>query len=165
MDGRRKYKRGYTIIECIAYIFISTILTIIIMNTTIEIYKYAAIRTKMINREDEIDNAILNIRKIFKEVDNTKYIVNNNKVEIIKEEQGKEAVNNQNSTDVNVKSKEFEIISGNLRVKYYSFNNGKKEFKTSNLILENVESFKIYVKESLLYMEMIVDKREYFICL
>lgn len=165
MDGRRKYKRGYTIIECITYIFISTILTIIIMNTTIEIYKYAAIRTKMINREDEIDNAILNIRKIFKEVDNTKYIVNNNKVEIIKEEQGKEAVNNQNSTDVNVKSKEFEIISGNLRVKYYSFNNGKKEFKTSNLILENVESFKIYVKESLLYMEMIVDKREYFICL
>ncbi len=165
MDGRKKFKRGYTIIECIAYIFISSILAMIIMNTTIEIYKYALIRTKMINREDEIDNAILNVRKIFNEVDNTRYIVNNNKVEIIKEEQGKEAVDNQNSIDVNVKSKEFEIISGNLRVKYYSFNNGKKEFKTSNLILDNVESFKIYRKENLLYMEIIIDKREYFVCL
>lgn len=165
MDGRKKFKRGYTIIECIAYIFISSILSIIIMNTTIEIYKYAVIRTEMINREDEIDNAILNIRKIFNEIDNTRYIVNNNKVEIIKEEQGKEEVDNQTSIDVNVNSKEFEIISGNLRVKYYSFTNGKKEFKTSNLILDDVESFKIYKKESLLYMEMIVDKRGYLVCL
>ncbi|GAA0069176.1 hypothetical protein UT300003_06990 [Clostridium sardiniense] len=164
MDGRKRFKKGYTIIECIAYIFISSVLVTLIMNTTLEIYKYTSRRTEMINREDEIDNAILNIRKIFNEVGNTKYIVNNNKIEIIKEEQGKEQVDN-NSSDINVNSKEFEVISRNLRVKYYSFNNGNKEYKTSNLILENVKSFNVYKKENLIYMEIVVDDRSYLVCL
>ncbi|MGG7077680.1 hypothetical protein [Clostridium sardiniense] len=164
MDGRKRFKKGYTIIECIAYVFISSVLVILIMNTTLEIYKYTSRRTEMINREDEIDNAILNIRKIFNEVGNTKYIVNNNKIEIIKEEQGKEQVDN-NSSDINVKSKEFEVISRNLRVKYYSFNNGNKEYKTSNLILENVKSFNVYKKENLIYMEIVIDDRSYLVCL
>ncbi|MBY0754845.1 hypothetical protein K5V21_05185 [Clostridium sardiniense] len=164
MDGRKRFKKGYTIIECIAYIFISSVLVTLIMNTTLEIYKYTSRRTEMINREDEIDNAILNIRKIFNEVGNTKYIVNNNKIEIIKEEQGKEQVDN-NSSDINVNSKEFEVISRNLRVKYYSFNNGNKEYKTSNLILENVKSFNVYKKENLIYVEIVVDDRSYLVCL
>ncbi|MBM7835854.1 type II secretion system protein [Clostridium sardiniense] len=164
MDGRKRFKKGYTIIECIAYIFISSVLVTLIMNTTLEIYKYTSRRTEMINREDEIDNAILNIRKIFNEVGNTKYIVNNNKIEIIKEEQGKEQVDN-NSSYINVNSKEFEVISRNLRVKYYSFNNGNKEYKTSNLILENVKSFNVYKKENLIYMEIVVDDRSYLVCL
>lgn len=164
MDGRKRFKKGYTIIECIAYIFISSVLVTLIMNTTLEIYKYTSRRTEMINREDEIDNAILNIRKIFNEVGNTKYIVNDNKIEIIKEEQGKEQVDN-NSSDINVNSKEFEVISRNLRVKYYSFNNGNKEYKTSNLILENVKSFNVYKKENLIYMEIVVDDRSYLVCL
>lgn len=164
MDGRKRFKKGYTIIECIAYVFISSVLVILIMNMTLEIYKYTSRRTEMINREDEIDNAILNIRKIFNEVGNTKYIVNNNKIEIIKEEQGKEQVDN-NSSDINVKSKEFEVISRNLRVKYYSFNNGNKEYKTSNLILENVKSFNVYKKENLIYMEIVIDDRSYLVCL
>ncbi|MGG7095981.1 type II secretion system protein [Clostridium sardiniense] len=164
MDGRKRFKKGYTIIECIAYIFISSVLVTLIMNTTLEIYKYTSRRTEMINREDEIDNAILNIRKIFNEAGNTKYIVNNNKIEIIKEEQGKEQVDN-NSSDINVNSKEFEVISRNLRVKYYSFNNGNKEYKTSNLILENVKSFNVYKKENLIYVEIVVDDRSYLVCL
>lgn len=164
MDGRKRFKKGYTIIECIAYVFISSVLVILIMNMTLEIYKYTSRRTEMINQEDEIDNAILNIRKIFNEVGNTKYIVNNNKIEIIKEEQGKEQVDN-NSSDINVKSKEFEVISRNLRVKYYSFNNGNKEYKTSNLILENVKSFNVYKKENLIYMEIVIDDRSYLVCL
>lgn len=165
MDGRRKCKRGYTLIECIAYIFISSLLTMMIVNTTIEVYKYGVIRTEMINREDSIDNAILNIRRIFNEIDNTTYIVNNNRVEIIKEHEKKEQVDNENTIDVNIKLKEFEIVDGNLRVKYYSINKGNKELKTSNLILEDVKEFNIYAKKNLLYAELKVDEREYFICL
>lgn len=159
MDGRKRCKRGNTLIECIAYIFISSLLTMIIVNTTLEAYKYAVTRAELINREDSIDNAILNIRKIFNESDNTTYIVKNNRIQIIKEYE--EKVDDYNEISL----KEFEVIDGNLRVKYYKINDGIKEFKTSNLILKDVEKFNIYVKKNLLYAELKVDEREYFICL
>ena len=85
MDGRKRVKRGYTLIECIAYIFISSLFTMIIVNTTLDAYKYSILRTELVNREDAIDNAILNIKKILNESDNISYIVKNNKIEIIKE--------------------------------------------------------------------------------
>ncbi len=172
MDGRKikkLRKGGFTLIECIAYIFISTIILTIITTITIDGYKHFIRRGEFINREDEIDNAILSIRKIFNDVNNTDYIIKNNKIEIIKEEQGIEEVNNKNNInkDLNVKSKEFEVISGNLYVKYYSYNEyeNKRNHETSNIILENVENFNAFKKKNLIYVELIVDGREFLICL
>ena len=157
MDGRKRVKRGYTLIECIAYIFISSLLTMIIVNTTIEGYKYSILRTELVNREDAIDNAILNIKKILNESDNISYIVKNNKIEIIKEFKG----NNNLERDL----KKLEVVDGNLRVKYYVIDDKYTEFKMSNLILNDVEEFNVYVKKNLLYAELKVDEREYLICL
>lgn len=173
MDGRKikkLRKGGFTLIECIAYIFISTIILTIITTITIDGYKHFIRRGEFINREDEIDNAILSIRKIFNDVNNTDYIIKNNKIEIIKEEQGIEEVNNKNNAinkDLNVKSKEFEVISGNLYVKYYSYNEyeNKRKHETSNIILENVENFNAFKKKNLIYVDLIVDGREFLICL
>ncbi|MBP1889743.1 Tfp pilus assembly protein PilE [Clostridium moniliforme] len=172
MDGRKikkLRKGGFTLIECIAYIFISTIILTIITTITIDGYKHFIRRGEFINREDEIDNAILSIRKIFNDVNNTDYIIKNNKIEIIKEEQGIEEVNNKNNInkDLNVKSKEFEVISGNLYVKYYSYNEyeNKRKHETSNIILENVENFNAFKKKNLIYVDLIVDGREFLICL
>lgn len=172
MDGRKikkLRKGGFTLIECIAYIFISTIILTIITTITIDGYKHFIRRGEFINREDEIDNAILSIRKIFNDVNNTDYIIKNNKIEIIKEEQGIEEVNNKNNInkDLNVKSKEFEVISGNLYVKYYSYNEyeNKRKHETSNIILENVENFNAFKKRNLIYVDLIVDGREFLICL
>ena len=172
MDGRKikkLRKGGFTLIECIAYIFISTIILSIITTITIDGYKHFIRRGEFINREDEIDNAILSIRKIFNDVNNTDYIIKNNKIEIIKEEQGIEEVNNKNNInkDLNVKSKEFEVISGNLYVKYYSYNEyeNKRKHETSNIILENVENFNAFKKRNLIYVDLIVDGREFLICL
>lgn len=173
MDGRKikkLRKGGFTLIECIAYIFISTIILSIITTITIDGYKHFIRRGEFINREDEIDNAILSIRKIFNDVNNTDYIIKNNKIEIIKEEQGIEEVNNKNNAinkDLNVKSKEFEVISGNLYVKYYSYNEyeNKRKHETSNIILENVENFNAFKKKNLIYVDLIVDGREFLICL
>lgn len=157
MDGRKRVKRGYTLIECIAYIFISSLLTMIIVNTTLDAYKYSILRTELVNREDAIDNAILNIKKILNESDNISYIVKNNKIEIIKE--FKE--NNNLERDL----KKLEVVDGNLRVKYYVIDDKYTEFKMSNLILNDVEEFNVYVKKNLLYAELKVDEREYLICL
>lgn len=157
MDGRKRVKRGYTLIECIAYIFISSLLTMIIINTTLDAYKYSILRAELVNREDAIDNAILNIKKILNESDNISYIVKNNKIEIIKE--FKE--NNNLERDL----KKLEVIDGNLRVKYYVIDDKYTEFKMSNLILNDVEEFNVYVKKNLLYAELKVDEREYLICL
>ena len=157
MDGRKRVKRGYTLIECIAYIFISSLLTMIIVNTTIEGYKYPVLRAELVSREDSIDNAILNIRKILNEPDNVSYIVENNKIEIIKEYKE----NNHLERDL----KKLEVVDGNLRVKYYVINDKYTEFKMSNLILKDVEEFNVYVKKNLLYAELKVDEREYLICL
>lgn len=157
MDGRKRVKRGYTLIECIAYIFISSLLTMIIINTTLDAYKYSILRAELVNREDAIDNAILNIKKILNESDNISYIVKNNKIEIIKE--FKE--NNNLERDL----KKLEVVDGNLRVKYYVIDDKYTEFKMSNLILNDVEEFNVYVKKNLLYAELKVDEREYLICL
>ena len=66
-----------------------------------------------------------------------------------------------------MKSKEFEVISGNLYVKYYSYNEyeNKRNHETSNIILENVENFNAFKKKNLIYVELIVDGREFLICL
>ena len=151
MDGRKikkLRKGGFTLIECIAYIFISTIILTIITTITIDGYKHFIRRGEFINRED---------------------IIKNNKIEIIKEEQGIEEVNNKNNInkDLNVKSKEFEVISGNLYVKYYSYNEyeNKRKHETSNIILENVENFNAFKKKNLIYVDLIVDGREFLICL
>ena len=70
MDGKKKRREGYTLIECLAYILISSIILLIIMNLSIEGYKYSIDRAERLKREDEIDNAILNMRKIFNEKEN-----------------------------------------------------------------------------------------------
>lgn len=165
LDGRRLKKKGFTMIECMGYIFISSILAFVIMALTVDVYKYSIERNKIIKREDEIDRAILNLKKIFSEIDNTNYIVKNNNIEIIKEIQSNENVDNNET--IEVKSKRFEVISNNLYVKYYSYNKYTKEwkYKTSNMILDNVQDFKVYKKDKLIYIGLKVDDWEYFICM
>ena len=95
MDGKKKRRKGYTLIECLAYISISSIILLMIMNLSIEGYKYSIYRVEKLKREDEIDNAILNMRKIFNEKDNTKYRVVDGYIRILKEKEGFEEVKNE----------------------------------------------------------------------
>ena len=61
MDGKKKRRKGYTLIECLAYISISSIILLMIMNLSIEGYKYSIYRVEKLKREDEIDNAIKSV--------------------------------------------------------------------------------------------------------
>lgn len=140
-----------------------------IMNLSIEGYKYSIDRAERLKREDEIDNAILNMRKIFNEKDNTNYKVIDDYIRILKEKDGFEEVKNEEnnkSSTIFTNGKEIKLNNKELRVYYYYFDvkeNG--DLKTSNLILKDVSKCKFFKKENTIYMNLEIDSKEYFICI
>ncbi|MDU4910523.1 prepilin-type N-terminal cleavage/methylation domain-containing protein [Clostridium baratii] len=169
MDGKKKRRKGYTLIECLAYISISSIILLMIMNLSIEGYKYSIYRVEKLKREDEIDNAILNMRKIFNEKDNTKYRVVDGYIRILKEKEGFEEVKNEEnngSSTVFTNGKEIKLNGKDLRVYYYYFDSKENgDLKTSNLILKDVSKCKFFKKDNIMYMNLEIDSREYLICI
>ena len=169
MDGKKKKRKGYTLIECLAYILISSIILLMIMNLSIEGYKYSIDRAERLKREDEIDNAILNMRKIFNEKDNTNYKIVDGYIRILKEKDGFEEVKNEEGnkdSTIFTNGKEIKLNNKELKVYYYYFDakeNGN--LKTSNLILKDVSKCKFYKKENTIYMNLEIDSKEYFICI
>ena len=169
MDGKKKRREGYTLIECLAYILISSIILLIIMNLSIEGYKYSIYRIERLKREDEIDNAILNMRKIFNEKDNTKYKVVDDYIRILKEKDGFEEVKNEEDnkpSTIFTNGKEIKLKNNELRVYYYYFDSKENgDLKTSNLILKGVSKCKFFKKDNIMYMNLEIDSREYLICI
>ena len=139
------------------------------MNLSIEGYKYSVHRTERLKREDEIDNAILNMRKIFNEKDNTNYKIVDGYIRILKEKDGFEEVKNEEGnkdSTIFTNGKEIKLNNKELKVYYYYFDakeNGN--LKTSNLILKDVSKCKFYKKENTIYMNLEIDSKEYFICI
>lgn len=169
MDGKRKRIKGYTLIECLAYILISSIILLMIMNLSIEGYKYSIYRVERLKREDEIDNAILNMRKIFNEKDNTKYKVVDDYIRILKEKDGFEEVKNEEDNKLSTiftNGKEIKLKNNELRVYYYYFDSKENgDLKTSNLILKDVSKCKFFKKDNIMYVNLEIDSREYLICI
>ena len=167
MDGKKKRRKGYTLIECLAYILISSIILLMIMNLSIEGYKYSIDRAERLKREDEIDNAILNMRKIFNEKDNTNYKIVDGYIRILKDgfEEVKNEEGNKDST-IFTNGKEIKLNGKELRVYYYYFDAKEKgDLKTSNLILKGVSKCKFFKKDNIIYMNLEIDSKEYFICI
>lgn len=139
------------------------------MNLSIEGYKYSIDRAERLKREDEIDNAILNMRKIFNEKDNTNYKIVDGYIRILKEKDGFEEVKNEEGnkdSTIFTNGKEIKLNGKELRVYYYYFDAKEKgDLKTSNLILKGVSKCKFYKKENTIYMNLEIDSKEYFICI
>lgn len=169
MDGKKKRREGYTLIECLAYILISSIILLMIMNLSIEGYKYSIYRAERLKREDEIDNAILNMRKIFNEKENTNYKIIDDYIRILKEKDGYEEVKNEEGSKdstIFTNGKEIKLNNKELRVYYYYFDsNGNGILKTSNLILKDVSKCKFFKKGNIIYMDLEIDSKEYLICI
>lgn len=140
-----------------------------IMNLSIEGYKYSIYRVERLKREDEIDNAILNMRKIFNEKDNTKYKVVDDYIRILKEKDGFEEVKNEEdnkSSTIFTNGKEIKLKNNELRVYYYYFDSKENgDLKTSNLILKDVSKCKFFKKDNIIYVNLEIDSREYLICI
>lgn len=169
MDGKKKRREGYTLIECLAYILISSIILLMIMDLSIEGYRYSIYRAEGLKREDEIDNAILNMRKIFNEKENTDYKIVGDYIRILKEKDGFEEVKNEESDKDSIiftNGKEIKLNNKELRVYYYYFDSNENgNLKTSNLILQDVSKCKFLKKENTIYMNLKIDGKEYLICI
>lgn len=139
------------------------------MNLSIEGYKYSMYRAERLKREDEIDNAILNMRKIFNEKENTDYKIVGDYIRILKEKDGFEEVKNEKvskDTTIFTNGKEIKLNNKELRVYYYYFDSNKNGIlKTSNLILKDVSKCKFFKKENTIYMNLEIDSKEYLICI
>lgn len=139
------------------------------MNLSIEGYKYSIDRAERLKREDEIDNAILNMRKIFNEKDNTNYKIVDGYIRILKEKDGFEEVKNEEGnkdSTIFTNGKEIKLNGKELRVYYYYFDAKEKgDLKTSNLILKGVSKCKFFKKDNIIYMNLEIDSKEYFICI
>ena len=126
------------------------------MNLSIEGYKYSVHRTERLKREDEIDNAILNMRIIFNEKDNTNYKIVDGYIRILKDK----------DSTIFTNGKEIKLNNKELKVYYYYFDaKENRNLKTSNLILKDVSKCKFYKKENTIYMNLEIDSKEYFICI
>lgn len=161
-------KRGFTLIECLAYVFISSIIVICLITLTLDVYSYSSERNNFIKREDEIDRAILNIKKIFSEVDNTNYKIGRDEIEISKEEETLEEINNSDNIydkKLVVKYKKIYLVSKTLQVRYYKEVSGSKVSVATNLILNDVNKLNFHKKGKLIYMELGIDDKEYLICM
>ncbi|WP_024615022.1 prepilin-type N-terminal cleavage/methylation domain-containing protein [Clostridium sp. Ade.TY] len=161
-------KRGFTLIECLAYVFISSIIVICLITLTLDVSSYSSERNNSIKREDEIDRAILNIKKIFSEVDNTNYKIGRDEIEISKEEETLEEINNSDNIydkKLVVKYKKIYLVSKTLQVRYYKEVSGSKVSVATNLILNDVNKLNFHKKGKLIYMELGIDDKEYLICM
>lgn len=139
------------------------------MNLSIEGYRYSMYRAERLKREDEIDNAILNMRKIFNEKENTDYKIVGDYIRILKEKDGFEEVKNEKvskDTTIFTNGKEIKLNNKELRVYYCYFDSNKNGIlKTSNLILQDVSKCKFFKKENTIYMNLEIDSKEYLICI
>lgn len=140
-----------------------------IMNLSIEGYKYSVYRVERLKREDEIDNAILNMRKIFNEKDNINYKIVDGYIRILKEKDGFEEVKNEEGSKdstIFTNGKEIKLKNKELRVYYYYFDSNENgNLKTSNLILKDVSKCKFFKKDNIIYMNLEIDSKEYIICI
>lgn len=140
-----------------------------IMNLSIEGYKYSVYRVERLKREDEIDNAILNMRKIFNEKDNINYKIVDGYIRILKEKDGFEEVKNEEGSKdstIFTNGKEIKLNNKELRVYYYYFDSNENgNLKTSNLILKDVSKCKFFKKDNIIYMNLEIDSKEYIICI
>lgn len=139
------------------------------MNLSIEGYKYSVYRVERLKREDEIDNAILNMRKIFNEKDNINYKIVDGYIRILKEKDGFEEVKNEEGSKdstIFTNGKEIKLNNKELRVYYYYFDSNENgNLKTSNLILKDVSKCKFFKKDNIIYMNLEIDSKEYIICI
>lgn len=139
------------------------------MNLSIEGYKYSVYRVERLKREDEIDNAILNMRKIFNEKDNINYKIVDGYIRILKEKDGFEEVKNEEGSKdstIFTNGKEIKLKNKELRVYYYYFDSNENgNLKTSNLILKDVSKCKFFKKDNIIYMNLEIDSKEYIICI
>lgn len=143
-----KKKRGYTLVELLAVMAISTIIMSISFNILVSGFRNLNEYYSFIKITCEIDDSLLNIERLLEEV-------KINKVEITTGVSSKLIINSDEGKGDTIKKNTI-IFYDNKKIKvrrdkYYVYS-GKLQSSGTNTVLNNVESFEIYKKDKLYYM-------------
>ncbi|MBE6052019.1 MAG: hypothetical protein E7214_15580 [Clostridium sp.] len=154
-----KKKRGFTLIECIIYIFIGTIITSISLKILVDtsiVYKKIVENSEDINN---VESAFVNIERLFRNETIERINSTEDTIEILEISKNKDKTGK-----VHYEKEELLKEGKNLIVKYYDLIN-TPDYKMKNVLLENISDFKVYKKGKLKYLVIIKDNKEYIKCL
>lgn len=143
-------KRGFTIIESLAYIFLTTMILAFGINLFVSMYKSYLEITKLTIQYNNYQNFFINLDNIISEGGVDEITINNNQIVFSKNNK----FHNMNKT---IKS-----YDGKILIKYVE--DGVTQ--TINTMLENIDSLEVKKKEKLIYF-VIHDKdgKEFVKCI
>lgn len=147
-DIKKKY--GFTIIESLVYIFLTTIILVEGISLYVSMYK-SYLETKALTiKYNNYQNFYINLDNIISEGNVEKIIVNNDNIIFSKDDKSKKL------------NKIIKANEGKIVVKY--LRNGATE--TINTMLEGVDRFEVKIKGKLIYL-IIYDKegKEFIRCI
>ena len=145
-----KKKNGFTIIESLVYIFLTTIILVEGISLYVSMYK-SYLETKALTiKYNNYQNFYINLDNIISEGNVEKIIVNNDNIVFSKDDKSKKL------------NKIIKANEGKIVVKY--LRNGATE--TINTMLEGVDRFEVKIKGKLIYL-IIYDKegKEFIRCI
>ncbi|MDU1230302.1 MULTISPECIES: hypothetical protein [Clostridium] len=149
VGGWMKYKKsGFTILESIIYIFLSTMIIAEGLNLFMPMYKtYLEIKNKSI-RSNEYENFYINLNNIISEGAIDNIVIGNDYMTLCKSEFG----DNLKKT-IRVHDKKIVVV----------YSRGD-EILTYNNMLFNIEKIEINKKENLIYMKIYDENGDKYIC-
>lgn len=145
-------KKGYTLLEVVAVIGMSTIAMIIGITIIINIYKNYINIKKDIMRADQIDNALLNIDRLL-----TGYMIT--EIKPSSKDSEIEVKYLMKHKETSIKSKIIKVQRGNLVVETYNKEESMSALNTMP-ILKEVKNFSIIQKENIYYYKITLKTGE-----
>lgn len=153
--NRRTTLKGFTLIEVIVSISISTILLLITIKISTSLTTNYLMDVKENIKKNNIDNALLNI-------DN---LINCSLIDDIKGDFDKNKIIIKYITDINknyYKIKTIGLYNNNLIVSTINYDSDGVT-KGDNTLLKNVKEFNVIKKENLIYFEIVMISQERYI--
>ena len=146
--GWMKYKKAFTILESIIYIFLSTIILMEGINMCISIYKvYVDIRNSSI-RANEYKNFYINLNNIISEGGLENIVVGDDYILLCKGESSE-----------NIRKK-ICLYEKKIVISY----SDERGTLTYNNMLYDIKEMKVIKKENLIYVKIYDENGEEFIC-
>ena len=151
-----KYKKGLTLVEIVAYLFILQILIIFLATITMKLYyTYNYVISKNI-LGNSMENTFFTVRNVLNDdnIIKTKYDEHKITVYLLKEN--------------NYYIKEIKMKESYLYIYYYESLGGEEidKFLSANQLLENIKEINFIKKNKIMYMKIkTIDNEEYIECI
>ncbi|MGL4773658.1 MAG: hypothetical protein ACRC2K_08855 [Clostridium sp.] len=147
IDLLKAKKGGFTVVEVLAYIAISTIVIGLMMTLSFSLFRSIKVIVNEHRNLNKVESSLINLGGIITGKENKSIGIDGNKIMIYIEEKDRYG---------NVEEKKKEIFLENAQIKV---NNYKKEFGSFNkinynLLLDKVDGFKVWSNKRIIYVSI-----------